>query len=227
MLFEEIFLSTRKFLFKCFGDKLINEEELERDEENLALKMLENIRIERERRERERRERERQERERREREERERLEKERLEIINEKYDEIKNDLPDLFKLDKDKLIKLKNANNQQCIICLEDFKIGSQCLYLNCLHLFHSSCIVNWLLEHNNCPICKEDYKINANELENFLQNEYTNANNNTQSNHINNNSNQQSNNIPRNNNGNNNLNDVDCISIIIIVIMIIIYLNM
>ena len=91
---------------------------------------------------------------------------------------------------------LKNSENQQCIICLEDYKIGSQCLYLNCFHLFHSCCIVNWLLKNNSCPICKEDYKINDNKLKVFLEKTYDNINNNIHNNHINNNSNEQNNNI-------------------------------
>ena len=29
----------------------------------------------------------------------------------------------------------------------------------SCMHLFHFECIMEWLLEHNECPICKYDYK--------------------------------------------------------------------
>ena len=122
--------------------------------------------------------------------------------INEKYNEIKNDLPDLFNLDNNKLEKLKKSNNKECIICLENFKINNQCLYLNCLHLFHSTCIVNWLLEHNNCPICKENYKINSTKLEIFLEN---NANNNNSNRERINNSQNNNNQLQRASQSNNN----------------------
>ena len=97
---------------------------------------------------------------------------------------------------------MKKSNNQQWIICLEQYEIGSQCLYLNCLHLFYYTCIVNWLLNHNNCPICKEDYKINKNKLKIILRKKnHIKINHNT-----NNNTNNNNNNI-RNNNGNNDNN--------------------
>ena len=81
--------------------------------------------------------------------------------INDKYDYIKNDLPVPFYLDENKLEKLKNSNNNKCLICLEEFKIKEQVLYLPCLHLFHSRCIVRWLLDKTTCPICATNYKMN------------------------------------------------------------------
>ena len=75
--------------------------------------------------------------------------------VNKKYDKIKNDLPVPFFLDEIKLTKLKNSKHEKCSICLENFEIGKQCLYLPCMHLFHSICIMHWLLDNNNCPECK------------------------------------------------------------------------
>ena len=64
--------------------------------------------------------------------EKERLEKEYLNRrINEKYNDIKNDLPNLFNLDGIKLEKLKHAKNEKCSICLGKFELNQQCLYLS------------------------------------------------------------------------------------------------
>jgi len=94
------------------------------------------------------------------RQEEERIQNEKLKKeVNNKYDEIKNYLPDPFYLDEYKLIKLKNSNKDRCSICLENFIDKVQCLYLPCMHLFHSICIMHWLLEHEKCPECNLNYK--------------------------------------------------------------------
>ena len=55
-------------------------------------------------------------------------------------------IKDVTKLDPEK---------KNCVICLEDFKNGDKTTVLPCIHLFHTSCIKNWLKSQNNCPICK------------------------------------------------------------------------
>ena len=111
-------------------------------------------------RERKRREKEREEKKRKERKIRERIKYKKLkrEIIK-KYNEIKDGLPEPFYLDEFKLTKLKESNNDKCSICLENLKNKSQCLYLPCIHLFHSFCIMHWLLKHERCPECNINYK--------------------------------------------------------------------
>ena len=64
---------------------------------------------------------------------------------------ILNELPetqidDVTKLDPEK---------KNCVICLEDFKNGDKATVLPCIHLFHTTCIQNWLKTQNCCPICK------------------------------------------------------------------------
>eukprot|EP01080_Neovahlkampfia_damariscottae_P012000 gene12000-5400_t len=44
-----------------------------------------------------------------------------------------------------------------CVICYEEFKIGESVRKLPCLHLFHSNCIDEWLQQSRNCPLCKKD----------------------------------------------------------------------
>ena len=68
-------------------------------------------------------------------------------------------MPVPFSIDKNQLDKLINSNNEKCLICLEDFIENNQVLYLPCSHLFHSVCILRWLLDNNKCPICQTDYK--------------------------------------------------------------------
>ncbi|GJQ14455.1 hypothetical protein GpartN1_g6246.t1 [Galdieria partita] len=42
-----------------------------------------------------------------------------------------------------------------CAICFELIVPGDGALELPCSHLFHSDCIVQWLLNHQHCPICR------------------------------------------------------------------------
>ena len=55
-------------------------------------------------------------------------------------------LKDISKLDDDK---------KNCIICLEDFRIDDEVIFLPCLHIFHRDCIIEWLKNHDDCPVCK------------------------------------------------------------------------
>ncbi|KAJ6803588.1 putative E3 ubiquitin-protein ligase HIP1 [Iris pallida] len=44
---------------------------------------------------------------------------------------------------------------ENCVICLEEYKDKESMGKLKCGHEFHSSCIKKWLLIKNACPICK------------------------------------------------------------------------
>ena len=50
--------------------------------------------------------------------------------------------------------QFKNKEEIKCTICLESYAIGDKISYLPCAHLFHTSCIKNWVRIKNKCPIC-------------------------------------------------------------------------
>mmetsp|Transcript_26025 Transcript_26025/g.36353 ORF Transcript_26025/g.36353 Transcript_26025/m.36353 type:complete len:241 (+) Transcript_26025:489-1211(+) len=51
----------------------------------------------------------------------------------------------------------KICHNSSCVICLEEFKLGTNITVLPCKHGFHSECIVPWLRDRSDqCPICKQ-----------------------------------------------------------------------
>jgi hypothetical protein len=51
-----------------------------------------------------------------------------------------------------------------CTICLEDYKLGDEvCRSRNaaiagCTHKFHSHCIKDWLMNHDDCPCCRTNF---------------------------------------------------------------------
>tara|TARA_B100001093_G_scaffold500131_1_gene550240 strand:+ start:4565 stop:5110 length:546 start_codon:yes stop_codon:yes gene_type:complete len=43
----------------------------------------------------------------------------------------------------------------QCSICLENFTNESNVINLDCNHLFHRDCIIQWFRRHSTCPVCR------------------------------------------------------------------------
>ena len=46
-----------------------------------------------------------------------------------------------------------------CVICWEEYEAKSILLRLNCNHFFHRKCAKQWLKEHRECPVCRQDFR--------------------------------------------------------------------
>ncbi|WRX16152.1 zinc finger protein [Theobroma cacao] len=44
---------------------------------------------------------------------------------------------------------------ENCVICLEELKVGSDASRMPCSHTFHGDCIEEWLKQSHYCPICR------------------------------------------------------------------------
>lgn len=55
-----------------------------------------------------------------------------------------------------------------CSICLEEFCDGDEvCESYNCCHRFHlEACMNKWLLAHDECPMCRQDFIISCSKRE-------------------------------------------------------------
>jgi len=51
-------------------------------------------------------------------------------------------------------------NQDNCIICLNDFQEKEKVMKLGCDHIFHVDCMKDWLENNKKCPLCKKDIKI-------------------------------------------------------------------
>jgi len=51
---------------------------------------------------------------------------------------------------------LDNLLNE-CVICLDGFKVDDKIYTLPCNHIFHKTCIQPWLSANPNCPLCRVD----------------------------------------------------------------------
>jgi hypothetical protein len=48
-----------------------------------------------------------------------------------------------------------------CSICLEAFEVGEEVSWsrnTDCNHCYHQDCISQWLIKHDECPVCRSDY---------------------------------------------------------------------
>ena len=83
---------------------------------------------------------------------------------NETYEDVKVTLTeDQFK--KFCKINMSNENvdkftGKDCNICMEEYKLEDSIVELSCKHLYHESCIKNWLCnEKISCPVCRKDMR--------------------------------------------------------------------
>lgn len=52
-----------------------------------------------------------------------------------------------------------------CSICMQNYDVGDDiCWSMNdtCKHCFHVSCITPWLMKHDDCPLCRENYLVKS-----------------------------------------------------------------
>ena len=56
----------------------------------------------------------------------------------------------------------KHENNNNCVICLNDFDIGDIISALPCCHVFHTECIENWMKNELTCPVCKFEITLSS-----------------------------------------------------------------
>ena len=60
------------------------------------------------------------------------------------------------KIKKIKYHKIKEENENECPICLEQFSLGEYQKTLDCKHCFHKKCIDRWFKKDNDfCPMCR------------------------------------------------------------------------
>ncbi|EOY01991.1 Zinc finger-like protein [Theobroma cacao] len=52
-------------------------------------------------------------------------------------------------------IKRGRLEAENCVICLEELKVGSEASRMPCSHIFHGDCLEEWLKQSHYCPVCR------------------------------------------------------------------------
>ena len=72
-----------------------------------------------------------------------------------------NELRQIQKFEMSKNYCKLNTNDKNdyelpnCIFCLKDILLETNCFLLRCGHLLHDKCFYDWVKEHKICPVCK------------------------------------------------------------------------
>jgi len=52
-------------------------------------------------------------------------------------------------------VRFDSVQEQQCSICLENFRSGEFLTQLPCKHFFHVNCVARWFTSSTQCPLCR------------------------------------------------------------------------
>ncbi|CAD8185479.1 unnamed protein product [Paramecium pentaurelia] len=71
---------------------------------------------------------------------------------------------------------------ETCSVCLQEYQKQTLCRFTPCHHIFHFNCLEQWIIKHENCPLCRTalDQKslkelLNQNILDTFKKNQQQN----------------------------------------------------
>ncbi|GMJ01375.1 hypothetical protein HRI_003806700 [Hibiscus trionum] len=54
-----------------------------------------------------------------------------------------------------KRVKVEDGEKGDCMVCLEELRVGFEASQMPCSHVFHGGCIQRWLKQSHYCPICR------------------------------------------------------------------------
>ncbi|KAL5553861.1 hypothetical protein UlMin_041262 [Ulmus minor] len=62
-------------------------------------------------------------------------------------------------------VPIGEDDQEECVICLEEFGVGEVAREMPCKHRFHGCCIEKWLGIHGSCPVCRFKMPVDEEEV--------------------------------------------------------------
>ena len=81
-------------------------------------------------------------------------------------EEVQNVLQRKHNITHEEALDLDKGNNnpEEFCFCMDD-KEDTEIVKLDCNHIFHTSCLAEWLISNNSCPNCRVTNIINRNDF--------------------------------------------------------------
>ena len=83
-----------------------------------------------------------------------------VDYFNRRYND--DSLTENINVDRlDSVVVLNNLPENECCICLEEYKENDVLIKLKCNHMFHKECLEPWFNNNkNSCPLCRYKLKV-------------------------------------------------------------------
>ena len=52
-----------------------------------------------------------------------------------------------------------------CSICLDDFNSEKEVIFLDCKHIYHMECIIEWINKDASCPLCRKNIQVELSKI--------------------------------------------------------------
>ena len=62
---------------------------------------------------------------------------------------------------KKNIVSLEDIDKSStCSICLEEFNSEKEIAFLDCKHIYHMECIIEWITKDASCPLCRGNQSV-------------------------------------------------------------------
>lgn len=75
-------------------------------------------------------------------------------LVENENNNIKQEIIEKIKKNKISISDIPDSDNT-CSICLEDFSEDKENIILECKHIYHKDCIIEWINKDTSCPLCR------------------------------------------------------------------------
>ncbi|KAL4310706.1 hypothetical protein GQ457_01G029440 [Hibiscus cannabinus] len=76
-------------------------------------------------------------------------------LENSALEEFENNHYGMVRATESSVKNMVKVEDGDCMVCLEELRVGFEASQMPCSHIFHAHCIRRWLNQSHYCPICR------------------------------------------------------------------------